>query len=263
MNVRQSPWFYLTLAGALGVLAFLFLPILVVIPVSFTDKSYLALPGDSWSWQHYAQLIHSPMWRNSLIQSISVAIVSTFGATMVGACAAIGSWKLGARMAGFTRVLAMVPLVVPTIVGALAYYRLYIDLGLLDTFVGVIITHIIAATPFVFIAVGASLEKFDQRIEYAARSMGASPLRVLRDITLPGIKPGLISGALFAFIVSWDELVILLFITTRKVYLLPRAIWDGINENVDPSIAAVATIMVIITFIGICIERAVARHKTA
>lgn len=261
MLIRPSYWFYLSCIGATLVLAYLFLPILVVIPVSFTDRDYLSFPVDSWSWQHYAQLVHSPMWRNSLMQSVGVSAVSTTVATLLGSCAAIGTWKMGARLAGLTRLLAMTPLIVPTIVGALAYYRLYIDLGLLDTFLGVVITHIITATPFVFIAVGSALEKFDPRIEHAARSMGANPWQVLKDITVPSIRPGIVAGALFAFIVSWDELVVLLFITTRKVYLLPRAMWDGINENVDPSIAAVATLMVLITFVCLGIERTFAWRR--
>lgn len=261
MTVKPGFWFVLAVASAVLVLAFLFLPALVVIPVSFTDRSYLSFPAESWSLQHYAQLIDNPMWRDSLLQSIAVSSVSTTLATLLGTSAAIGAWKLGARLGGLVRMLALLPLIVPTIVGALAFYRLYIDLGLLDTFFGVVLAHIVAATPFVFVSVGAALSNVDPRLEQAARSMGARPLQVLWRITLPAVRPGVVSGAIFAFIVSWDELVVLLFITTRNVYLLPRAMWDGINENVDPSIAAVATLMILVTFVCLCAERLVARRR--
>lgn len=261
MNVRPSWWFTATATLAALILAFLFLPALVVIPVSFTDRSYLSFPAESWSWQHYRQLLDNPIWRNSLLQSIWVSALSTICATLVGTAAAIGAWRLGARLAALVRLLALLPLIVPTIVGALAYYRLYIDVGLLDTYAGVMIAHIIAATPFVFIAVGSALANFDPRLEQAARSMGARPWQVLWRITLPGIRGGIISGAIFAFIVAWDELVVLLFVTTRNVYLLPRAMWDGINENVDPSIAAVATLMIAVTLACLCAERVMAHRR--
>ncbi|HYG43523.1 MAG TPA: ABC transporter permease [Bordetella sp.] len=261
MTIRSSLWFKLAFAAAFLVLAYLFLPALVVIPVSFTDRSYLSFPAQSWSWQHYLQLIENPMWRSSLLQSVAVSAVSTTLATLLGSCAAIGAWKLGARLGGLVRMMALTPLIVPTIVGALAYYRLYIDLGLLDTYVGVVLAHVVAATPFVFVSVGAALANVDPRLEQAARSMGARPLQVLWRITLPAVRPGVVSGAIFAFIVSWDELVVLLFITTRNVYLLPRAMWDGINENVDPSIAAVATLMILITFVCLCAERLYAHRR--
>lgn len=228
MSVRPSWWFAAAAVVAALVLAFLFLPALVVIPVSFTDRSYLSFPAESWSWQHYRQLVDSPVWRGSLLQSVAVSAVSTLAATLLG---------------------------------ALAYYRLYIDLGLLDTFTGVVIAHVVAAMPFVFVSVGSALANFDPRLEQAARSMGARPWQVLWRITLPGVRSGLVSGAIFAFIVSWDELVVLLFVTTRNVYLLPRAMWDGINENVDPTIAAVATLMIVITFIRLCAERLLAHHR--
>ncbi|WP_439810704.1 ABC transporter permease [Bordetella bronchiseptica] len=261
MSVRPSWWFAAAAVVAALVLGFLFLPALVVIPVSFTDRSYLSFPAESWSWQHYRQLVDSPVWRGSLLQSVGVSAVSTLAATVLGAAAAIGAWRLGARLGALVRLLALLPLIVPTIVGALAYYRLYIDLGLLDTFTGVVIAHVVAAMPFVFVSVGSALANFDPRLEQAARSMGARPWQVLWRITLPGVRSGLVSGAIFAFIVSWDELVVLLFVTTRNVYLLPRAMWDGINENVDPSIGAVATLMIVITFICLCAERLLAHHR--
>ena len=261
MTITPSLWFRAVVAMAIMVLVYLFLPALIVIPISFTDRYYLSMPAETLSFAHYAALVTNPMWRDSFLQSVMVSSVSTCLALVLGSAAAIGAWKMGTRLKNVVRMMALMPLIVPTIVGALAYYRLYIHLGLLDTFTGVIITHVIAATPFVFISVSTALGNFDERLEHAARSMGARPLHVLARITLPCIRPGLISGAIFAFIVSWDELVVLLFITTRNVYLLPRAMWDGINDNVDPTIACVATLMILVTLICLCTERWLAHRN--
>src|SRR5690606_14787646 len=135
---------------------------------------------------HYVDIVTNPMWRDSFFQSLFVSTTSTVLALIFGSAAAIGTWKLrGGSQGNAIRLLMLVPLIIPTIVGALAYYRLYIGLGLLDTYTGVIITHVIAAIPFVFISVNAALGNFDERLEHAARSMGARPLQVLCRVTLP------------------------------------------------------------------------------
>jgi putative spermidine/putrescine transport system permease protein len=149
----------------------------------------------------------------------------------------------------------LVPLIVPSIVYALGYYRMWIDLRLLDTFTGVILVHVVTGLPYVVITVSTSLANFDPRLEQAARNLGASMGQTLRMVIVPCIMPGILSGAIFAFVHSWDEIVVLLFITSRRLYLLPRAMWAGINENVDPTIAAVATVLMLATLGGLLAER--------
>jgi putative spermidine/putrescine transport system permease protein len=133
---------------------------------------------------------------------------------------------------------------------------MWIDLDLLDSFPGVILAHTITSIPYVVITVSASLASLDVRLEQAARSLGASLAQTLRMVIVPNIMPGMLSGAVFAFVHAWDEIVVLLFITSRHVYLLSRAIWDGVNENVDPTIAAIATVMILLTFGGLLAGRA-------
>jgi putative spermidine/putrescine transport system permease protein len=149
---------------------------------------------------------------------------------------------------------------VPSIVHALGFYRMWIDLRLLDTFTGVILVHVVTGFPYVVITVSTALATFDPRLEQAARNLGASMAQALRLVIVPCIMPGILAGAVFAFVHSWDELVVLLFITSRKLYLLPRAIWAGINENVDPTIAAVATVLMLATLSGLLLERYLRRR---
>ncbi len=251
---RRSLHFYIMLGLAWTVVAFLVLPLLVVIPVSFTDQRYLSFPQESLSLKHYASIINDPFWRNSILQSLFVSTVSAICATVLGTMCAIGCWRLANRTSEWVRLLMLTPIIVPSVVHALAFYRTWISLGLIDTYLGVILTHTIIGLPYVVITVSAALANIDVRLEQAARSLGADMSKTVRWVLVPLVMPGILSGAVFAFIISWDEIVVLLFITSRNIYLLPKAIWDGINENVDPTVAAVATLLIAITFILLLIQ---------
>jgi len=135
----------------------------------------------------------------------------------------------GARrmLAEAVRALMLMPIIVPSIVHALGFYRMWIDLRLLDTFTGVVLVHVVTGFPYVVITVSTALATFDPRLEQAARNLGASMSQTITLVIVPCIMPGILAGAVFAFVHSWDELVVLLFITSRKLYLLPRAIWAG------------------------------------
>lgn len=236
-------------------LLFLVLPAFVVIPVSFTDRDYLSFPEHGPSLTHYAELWASQPWRQGLWQSMVTSISSSCLATLLGTLCAIGCWRIGTRWAAAVRWLMLTPVIVPSIVHALGFYRAWIFLGLIDTYTGVILAHVILGLPYVVITVSASLANFDRRLEQAGRSLGASTTQVLRRIILPAIRPGVLAGALFAFITAWDEIVVLLFITSRNIRLLQRMIWDGINDNIDPAVACVASLMIVVTVCVLLIER--------
>ncbi len=140
-------------------------------------------------------------------------------------------------------------------------YRMWVQLNLYDTWIGVVIAHTIIALPYVVVTVSTSLALVDPRLEQAARSLGASPWRSAFEIILPNIRSGVLTGAVFAFIISWDEIVVTLFISTRAVYTLPRRMWDGIRENVDPTVAAVAVVLMAATVIGVAIAMAATSRK--
>ena len=234
-------------ALAWSVACFLLLPIAVVVPVSLTDRPYLSLPAHRLSLVHYERLLSSPEWLSSIGQSLLVATLSMLLALAAGTACAVGCWRLGTRGAELVRVLLLVPLVVPVIVYAVGLYRLWAALHLLDTYLGVVLAHAVTAVPYVVIIVSTGLAGFDRRLEQASRSLGAGLFETLWRVVLPGLRPALVSGAVFAFIHSWDELVLVLFIAGRGVFTLPRRMWDGINDDLDPSMAAVAVLLMVVS----------------
>ncbi|MFI4988661.1 MAG: ABC transporter permease, partial [Alphaproteobacteria bacterium] len=151
------------------------------------------------------------------------------------------------RAAEWARLLMLMPNIVPSLVYAVGLYRYYAELHLLGSYLGVILAHAVMGLPYVIIAVSASLANFDRRVEQAAKSLGASGWQTIRLVIVPNILPGLLSGAIFAFVHSWDELVVVLFIASRAIHTIPRLMWDGINENLDPKIAVVAAAMILFT----------------
>jgi putative spermidine/putrescine transport system permease protein len=244
----------LMLGLAWSVLGFLVLPLLVIVPVSLTDRPYLSLPEHALSLRHYEAFFTNPVWVASSVQSLIIAAISTAASVVLGALCAIGCWRLSNGLSSAVRLLTLAPLIVPTVVQGLAMYRFWSFAGLFDTYAGVVLAHTLTGIPFVVITVSASLASFDVRLEQAARSLGASALDTVRLVIMPSIAPGLISGAVFAFVHSFDELVIVLFITSRAIQTLPKRIWDGIQDRIDPTIASVAVILILITFVLLLID---------
>ena len=230
--------------AAWTVLLFLLLPMAVVVPVSLTDQRFLSLPQHGLSLQYYANLLHSAPWQSSIGQSLLVACCAASIAVVAGTLCAVGCWRMGSRWARAVQAAMLVPIVVPTIVYALGLYRAYARLGLLDTLGGVVLAHAVTAIPYVVVIVATALTGMDARLEQAARSLGAGPVQAMRRVLLPLLRPAMLSGGLFAFVHSWDELVIVLFIAGRRVFTLPRRMWDGINDKLDPTLAAVAVLLV-------------------
>jgi len=237
------------------------LPILIILPVSLTDQRFLSLPQESLSFRHLATVLGSPEWLHSIWQSFIIAVASTILSVVVGTLCAIGCWRISTRATELIRALMLLPLIIPSIVYAIGLYRYFGPLDLLDRFLGVVIAHGVTGVPYVVITVSTALAAFDPRLEQAARGMGASLSQTLRWVILPRIAPGIFSGGIFAFIHSWDELVMVLFIASRDVFTLPRRIWDGINENVDPAIAAVAMILILFTLLLLLLDQFMRRRR--
>lgn len=251
MDERYGWRFGVVLALAWMALLFLLLPIFVSAPISLTPERFLTLPKDDITLDNYVNLFTNEKWTSSIFQSFVVAACSTVLATTLGTLCAIGLWRIASRASEMVRGFVLLPLIVPTIVSALAFYRIFVDLKLLDSLPGVILAHSVLSVPYVVITVSTSLAGFDLRLEQAARNLGASLGQTLRFVILPCIAPGVLSGAVFAFIQSWDEIVVTLFITSLKVFTLPRRMWDGIREQADPTIAACATTLILITIVVI------------
>jgi len=230
-----------------------------VIPVSFTSKRYLSWPGLDLSLRHYRVLVES--WMPSVNDSFIVAFSAALLALVLGTLFAIGNWRLNRPLTRNLRLLMLLPMIIPPIVHAVAFYRAWSALDLLDTYLGVILFHTMKALPFVMLSVTASLINLDPSLEQASRSLGASARQTLFFVLLPQVKPGILAGAIFAFIISWDEVIVVLFITSREVYTLPKRIWDGIFDNVDPAIASIGTLMILLTTIALIIGQWLDRRR--
>lgn len=252
----------LTLGSAWLVIAFLVLPMLVVFPVSLTDRYFLSLPQETISFRHYANFFQSSEWLSATWQSFVIGGAASMIAMFAGSLCAIGCWRISSRASEAVRALMLMPIIVPAIVHALAFNRLWVELRLLDSYAGVILAHALIGLPYVVITVSAALSNFDPRLEQAARSLGASLWQTIRYIIVPVVMPGVLSGGVIAFAISFDDIVVVLFITSRHIYTLPKRIWNGIQDHLDPTIAVVASLLIIATFFAVLVKHVLdARRK--
>lgn len=242
-------------------LLFLVAPALIAVPVSLTPKGFLSMPKGEYSLRHFEKLFSSEEWISSFWQSTVIGLSAAALATALGTFCAIGLWRVASRWGEVVRAFLLLPLVVPPIISAMAFYRLMVPLGLIDTYAGLILAHTVLAAPLVLITVSASLAGFDPRLEQASRNLGASNWTTMRRVILPSIRPGVLAGAIFAFIASWDEIVVTLFLSKFSVYTLPRRMWNGIRENTDPTVAAAAVVLIAITLIFFLIQALNARRS--
>jgi putative spermidine/putrescine transport system permease protein len=264
LSVAERAWFFMLRSFNALVLLFLMLPILVIIPLSFSDSSFLSYPMPGLSLRWYDNLIHSEEWMRAAKNSFIIAPAATLIATVLGTLAAVGLNKADFPGKGWLMAVLISPMVVPVVVVGVGVYLLFAQIGLADTYTGLILAHAALGAPFVITTVSATLQGFNHNLVRASLSMGASPLMTFFRVTLPVIAPGLISGALFAFAVSFDEVVITLFLAGPGQSTLPRQMFTGIRENISPTIAALATILILFsTCLLLALEWLRGRNKAA
>jgi putative spermidine/putrescine transport system permease protein len=227
------------------IFAFLVLPILAVIPLSLNPGTFLVFPEEGLSFRWYRTLVESPQWTHAFGNSLKIAIATTLIATPLGTLAAIGLAYMRSRARTLIVAIITAPLVVPVVVVAIAFYFLFAPLGLVNGPVGLIVAHTALALPFVVIVVHASLRGLDLELLRAASSLGAPPLTVLLRVLAPLIAPGIAAGAVFAFMTSFDETTVALFIAGPEQRTLPIQMFEGVREQISPAIAAAATLLVI------------------
>jgi len=242
----KAGWWLLRLFS-LGVLLYLLLPILVIMPLSFSASSFLAYPMPGWSLQWYHNLFTSEEWGRATKNSFIVAPAATLLATTLGTLTAVGLARVNFPGKGLLMSVLIAPMVVPIVVVGVACYLFFARLGLADTYTGLIVVHAALGAPFVVTTVLATLQGFNHNLVRASLSLGAGPVQTFFRVTLPVIAPGVISGALFAFATSFDEVVVTLFIAGPDQVTLPRQMFTGIRENINPTIAAVATLLILFT----------------
>ena len=242
---RAVPGWLATLAGV--VLFYLMFPIFVIVPLSFSSGSYLSFPPPGWSLRWYANFFGRPEWQSAMWLSIWIGVSVTVLACVLGTPAAFGLVRgkfPGKRLLnGFI----LSPIIVPGIIVAIGIYFVYARLGLIGNPAGLVLAHTCLAVPFVVINVSAALYGFDERLEQAALSLGATPWRCFWQVTFPLIRPGVMAGAVFAFITSFDELLVALFVSGTTAMTLPRLMWQEIRQDIDPTIAAASTLLLVLT----------------
>ena len=251
-------WHYLGHYGlrltAFLVLAFLMLPILIIIPLSFNVEPYfsftegmLALDPEAYSLRWYREIFTDLRWTLAIQNSFIIGISAALIATVLGTIAAVG---LASPVMPFKRLITALlisPMIVPLIIIAAGMFFFYTRFNLVASYPGLIIAHAALGVPFVIITVTATLSGFDRSLYNAAVGMGASPTRAFWDITVPLIRPGVISGGLFAFVTSFDEVVVVLFLAGPEQRTIPRQMFSGLREQINPTILAVATLLILIS----------------
>jgi putative spermidine/putrescine transport system permease protein len=225
-------------------LVFLALPIIIVVALSFSSASYLTFPPPAFGVRWYRAYLSSREWLDSTWLSIAVASSVVVIATTLGTLAALGLRHLTGAVRTAIGALILSPLIVPGIVVAIGIYYAFATFRLVSTALGLVLAHTCLAVPFVVTSVSVSLAGLDRRLEQAALSLGATPTGTFRQITLPLIVPGVLVGALFAFVTSFDELIVTLFLSGSGAITLPRRMWDDLRFAIDPTIAAVSTLTI-------------------
>lgn len=243
----ERVWYYTLRVFCILVLLYLVLPVMAIIPISFSSDTMLSYPMPGLSLRWYHEFFNAIMWTLSMKNSFIIAGATTVLATVLGSLAALGLTMTKFPFKGLITGIMIMPLVVPIVITAVGIYFFFAWARLTSTHVGMILAHTALASPFVVITVTATLQGFNRNQIHAAASLGASPATVFFKITLPQILPGVISGALFAFVTSFDEVVVALFIAGAEQYTLPRQMFAGIREKYNPTIAAVATMMIVIS----------------
>lgn len=228
------------------VLLFLVLPVLIIIPMSFSSSRYLKFPPPGFSTQWYQAFFGDPQWVDALRTSLELAVATTLISLILGVLAAEGLSK--SEFKGKSAVIEafMMPMLVPGIIVGIAIYRFEAGMSLSGSFSGLLIAHVLMAVPFVIRTVLANLEGYNPNYELASRSLGANSLVTFLRVTVPMIRTALFSGAMFAFATSFDEIVVSQFICGVEVTTLPKRIWDGLNQQLDPTITAIAAIVIVL-----------------
>ncbi|MGO3927572.1 ABC transporter permease subunit [Rhodopseudomonas pseudopalustris] len=243
---RRSAWLYV---WAIVVGVALLLPSLVVIPLSFPGNASFAFPPTSWSTRWYERFFSSDEWFGALLASLQVAVITMVLAVVLSVSAALAIRRLPPSFRIVLRSFVMAPRIVPGIIIAIAIYGLFLSWGLTATTAGFVIAHTVLALPFSFIPIMTALEQFDTRLEQASASLGAGRTKTLFRVMLPLISPGLLTGGLFAFVISFDEVVVSLFISGTELRTLPVQMYRSVATDIDPTIAAASTMLLLLTMV--------------
>lgn len=251
-------WLY---ALAALVLVFLVVPTLIVVPMSFSGSQYLEFPPREWSLRWYRSYFASTAWMQATATSLQAGALTTLVATPLGTLAAYGLFVSRYRWARVVHVLLITPIIVPLILVAIAVFYAYVQLKLVNSLTGLVLAHSVLAIPLVMMIVTSALKGFDLNQEMVARSLGASRARAFLGVTLPQIRFALVSGALLAFLTSFDEVVLALFVSGGSNSTLTRNMFLALRDQIDPTIAAISTLMIVLTTVLLALAQTFGRSR--
>lgn len=236
------------LAVLIGV--YLMLPILVILPMAVSTNSFLNFPPEGFTWQWFQKLAEDPTWAEAALSSLWVALLSSGFAVVLGTLAALALVRGTFPFRGPVLMVLLSPLIVPYVIVGLAVYIAFLKVGLTETTLGFVLVHTCLGVPYVMINVCAGLVAVDRRLEMASMNLGAGPVNTFFRITLPAIAPNMMAGALFAFITSWDEVVVAIFMSGPDLTTLPVKMWAGIRVQIDPTLAAISSLVLLIILLS-------------
>lgn len=251
--MRRSSGRMLLSALVAAVAVYLVAPMLIVVPMSFSASDELRFPPVGFSTRWYEHFFTDPLWTSATTTSLQVALATVVVATVLGTLAALGLTRGRYPARTIVNGLILSPMVVPVVIVAIGMYFVFVDWRLAGTLPGLVAAHSVLAIPFVIVNVSVSLRTIDRNLELAAQNLGAGPWQTFRRITLPLILPGVAAGALFAFITSWDEVVVAIFLSSPLVRTLPVVMWSQVRSVIDPTIAAVATMVMLVTTVSLLV----------
>lgn len=226
---------------------FLILPVCVIIPVGFSNDPLLHFPPHTWGFALFRKFFTSGQWTESTLNSLRVATGVMFAATALGTVAAYSLARGKYRYRGGLLAFLVSPLIVPSIVSAISIYFLFAKLRLVGSILGLVLAHTVLAVPYVVIVMTTAFAGLDERLEQASMSLGAGRLRTFFGVSLPLVRPALVTSMLFAFVASFDELITAMFICGVRAITLPKQMWDGIRDEIDPVIAAAAVLLILLS----------------
>lgn len=239
--------------------AFLLLPVVFIVLLSFGSSQWLVFPPPGWTFKWYGQFFSNPEWMDAALASLKVAVLTTIAAVLLGLPSAFALVR--GRFPGRELLYGLftMPMIVPLVIIAVAVYALFLKLGYTGTLFAFVVSHVIVALPFTIISIINSLKLFDQSIEDAAVICGASRLQAIFKVTFPAIRPGMIAGGLFAFLVSWDEVVLSVMMASPDLQTLPVKMWTTLRQDLSPVIAVASTLLIGLSLLVMFIAAALRR----
>ena len=254
---RARVWLYLVAAA---VMAFLVLPTLIVVPMSFSASQYLEFPPRQWSLRWYENYFNSAAWMQATVTSVKAGVLTALVATPLGTLAAYGLFVSRLRGAGVVMAVMMTPIVVPVILVGIGVFYAYVRIKLVNTLTGLVLAHSTLAVPLVAMVVTSALKSYDMSQEMVARSLGASRPRALLSVTLPQIRLAVMTSAVLAFLTSFDEVVVAMFVSGGDNATLTRNMFNALRDQIDPTIAAISTCLIVLSVVLLSVAQIFGRR---